>query len=95
MNPGKRVRDEETLRIKEAYQTLLAEVTAYHDRLQAELQDERARTEPYGHLVRALERQVERVERFADLLREDGLNAVLDITNTSGYVSHARTRDFF
>jgi hypothetical protein len=95
MTQGKRVRDAEVHRIHDAFQNLLGEVAAYHDRLVAELADERSRSEPYPHLVAALDRQIARVAEFREQLEDEGLSAVVDIANTSGYVAHARTREFF
>jgi hypothetical protein len=95
MAEGKRVRDPNVHRIRDAFQALLAEVVGYHDQLSAELAKERASDEPYPPLMTALERQIERLAAFQELLEEDGLQAVIDISNTSGYVSHTRTREFF
>ena len=95
MTDGKRKRDAEVDDMKAAFQGLLHGVTTYEQRIASELEQARAETPAYQPLVAALEKQMEQLTALHDHLSDDVMAQIISIANTSGYVAHARTREFF
>jgi hypothetical protein len=93
--PGKRKKDAAVHEIRKALERLHDVVEAYRRSLEAELTATLAEAEPYGHLVRSLERQIGSLRNLEEALDEQVWPQVIGIANTSAYVEHTRTRDFF
>lgn len=95
MPNGKRQRDSEVDDIKAAFQGLLHAVDTYERRIAHELEQAKSETPVYQPLVSSLERQLEQVTALRTELDDEVIARIISIANTSGYVSHARTRAFF
>jgi hypothetical protein len=93
--PGKRKKDPEYYALRATLETLLDGAEAYRRRLEGELAATRGEPEPYMHLVRALERQITIVRRLEELLDDQVWPVLVELANSSAYVEHARTRDYF
>jgi hypothetical protein len=93
--PGKRKKDPEYYQLKDTLEQLLNIAEAYRARLEAELAAEQGRADAYLHLVRPLERQIEALKKLEAALDQSVWPMVIEIANTSAYIEHARTRDYF
>lgn len=93
--PGKRKKDQAFYDARDGLESLLAIVEQYQKDLEAELEAAKAEPEPYMHLVRAIEQQLGNVRELVSLLDDQVWTAVIALGNSSAYVEHARTRDYF
>ncbi len=93
--PGKRKKDPEYYQLKDTLGRLLDTAEVYRARLESELAEEQRRPDAYLHLVRPLERQIDALEKLEAALDQSVWPMVLEIANTSAYIEHARTRDYF
>jgi hypothetical protein len=93
--PGKRRKDPEYYAMRGILEQFLDAAEGYRRRLEGELAAARGEPEPYMHLVRALERQIGIVQRLEAALDEEIWPVLIEVANSSAYVEHARTRDYF
>jgi hypothetical protein len=93
--PGKRKKDQEYYDLRNILEQFLETTERYRAKLEAELAAARAEPEPYMHLVRALEREIAIARKLETQLDEQVWPILIELANSSAYVEHARTRDYF
>ena len=92
---GKRKKDEAVHAIRAALEALLDANDAYRAQLEGELKAAHAEPEPYGHLIRSLERQITHTRELEQAVEDQVWPHVISLANGSAYVEHTRTRDYF
>lgn len=94
--PGsKRRKDPEYGELREVLEGFRDIAEAYRERLERELDAARSEPDPYLHLIRPLERQIESIRRLESLVDDDVWPLLIELANVSAYIEHARTRDYF
>ena len=92
---AKRKKDPEYHRLRDVLEEFLNVAEAYRERLEAELQSVRQEPDPYLHLVRPLERQIDSLRKLEAHVDDEIWPRLIEIANVSAYIEHARTRDYF
>jgi hypothetical protein len=92
---GKRRKEPAILHLREALEHFHDLVEGYREDLKNELTAARAEQEPYPHLIRALDRQIAALHHLEMMLDEQMWPEVVKLANTSPWIEHTRTRDFF
>jgi hypothetical protein len=93
--PGKRKKDPEIRVLRDGLENLLDNAEGYRARLERELEATRSEPEPYLHLIRALESQIESIRKLENTLDEQVWPEIIKLGHGSSYVEHTRTRDYF
>jgi hypothetical protein len=94
MNP-KRKKDPEYYRLREVLEEFLNVAEDYRVRLEAELAAVKSEPDPYLHLVRPLERQIDALRHLESHVDDHVWPKLIELANVSAYIEHARTRDYF
>jgi hypothetical protein len=91
----KRKKDPEYHRLREVLEEFLNVAEDYRARLETELAKEQAAAEPYLHLVRPLQRQIDALQQLEAHVDDQVWPRLIELANVSAYIEHARTRDYF
>jgi hypothetical protein len=92
---AKRKKDPEYQRLRDVLEEFLDVAEAYRARLEAELESVRAEPDPYVHLIRPLERQIDSLRKLETHMDDQVWPRLIELANVSAYIEHARTRDYF
>lgn len=92
---AKRKKDPEYNQLRDVLEEFLNVAEAYRERLEAELASVKGEADPYLHLVRPLERQIESLRRLEAHVDDQIWPRLIELANVSAYIEHARTRDYF
>ena len=93
--PGKRHKDPEYGELRDVLERFRDIAEGYRGRLEQELATAKSEPDPYLHLIRPLERQIESIKRLEVLVDDEVWPLLIELANVSAYIEHARTRDYF